>query len=64
MRVVQNAEVIGFGRVRRAYLTRLHLEFGLAQTSSLYEDLVCDAPEVSMRQLAGKGVVVMRLTCR
>ena len=63
VRVVQDAEVIGLGRVRRAYLSRLHLEFGLAQTSSLHEDLVCDALEVSVRQLAGRGLVGMRLTC-
>ena len=30
VRVVQDTEVIGLGRVRGAYLSRLHLQLGLA----------------------------------
>ena len=52
MRVVQDTQIIELGRIRRPYLAGLDLEFGLAQTSSFDENLICDAPRVSMRRLS------------
>lgn len=41
MRVIEEAEVLWLGRVRRADLARLDLELSLAETASLNEDLGC-----------------------
>lgn len=47
VRIIQETEVVGLSRVRRAHLARPDLELRLSQASSLDEDLICIVRDVS-----------------
>ena len=55
MRIVEDTKVVRLGRVRGADLTRLDLQFGLAEAAALDKDLICNARAQLVKGLAVVG---------
>jgi hypothetical protein len=53
VRIVEDTKVVRLSRVRCANLTRLDLQFSLAEAAALDEYLICDARVVSERSGVG-----------